>query len=160
MNKTLDTRKIIPGRNGFLFDDAGNQLAQVPKFQTQIEYQNSDYQAAGSAIVAAVPMSYRVTLNLTETVVTDVDLFKKMIDGLKEGKMDAFFDFQGAVKSPGGETQRLIYRECVPDGSIDLQNVQVGEIIERAWTFRVNQPPDLQEWLTGGSSGQSNRGYV
>lgn len=45
---------------------------------------------------------------------------------------------------------RYVFRNCVPDGTIDIINVQPGEIMQREWSFRVNMPPDLQEELDGG----------
>lgn len=56
---------------------------------------------------------------------------------------------------------RYIFRDCVPDGSIDLANVQPGEIIQRAWSFRVNTPPELQQTLDNGNLDFRNilRGY-
>ena len=32
--------------------------------------------------------------------------------------------------------------------TIDLQNVTVGDILKRAWSFFVNEPPALQKLLT------------
>ncbi len=46
---------------------------------------------------------------------------------------------------------RYIFRECVPDGAIDIANVAPGDVINRAWSFRVNEPPDLQELLDSGT---------
>jgi len=46
---------------------------------------------------------------------------------------------------------RYIFRDCVPDGAIDIANVRIGENITRAWSFRVNQPPELQELLDSGT---------
>ena len=46
---------------------------------------------------------------------------------------------------------RYIFRSCVPDGSIDIANVTSGDIINRAWSFRVNEPPELQELLDSGT---------
>ena len=40
------------------------------------------------------------------------------------------------------------YRQCVPSGTIDLQNLSVGDIIKRAWSLFVNEPPELQKLLT------------
>ena len=56
---------------------------------------------------------------------------------------------------------RYIFRSCVPDGSIDIANVTSGDIINRSWSFRVNEPPDLQEMLDSGSFDPRNilRGY-
>jgi len=46
---------------------------------------------------------------------------------------------------------RYIFRSCVPDGAIDIANVTSGDIINRSWSFRVNEPPDLQELLDSGT---------
>lgn len=56
---------------------------------------------------------------------------------------------------------RYIFRSCVPDGSIDIANVTSGDIINRAWSFRVNEPPELQELLDSGAFDPRNilRGY-
>ena len=56
---------------------------------------------------------------------------------------------------------RYIFRECVPDGSIDIANVAPGDVINRAWSFRVNEPPGLQDMLDSGNFDPRNilRGY-
>ena len=56
---------------------------------------------------------------------------------------------------------RYIFRDCVPDGAIDIANVTSGDIVNRSWSFRVNLPPDLQELLDSGSFDPRNilRGY-
>ena len=46
---------------------------------------------------------------------------------------------------------RYVFRSCVPDGVIDIANVTPGDIINRSWSFRVNEPPDLQELLDSGN---------
>lgn len=45
---------------------------------------------------------------------------------------------------------RYIFRGCVPDGDIDIANVSPGEIIQREWTFRCNEAPELQSLLDSG----------
>ncbi|WP_096201893.1 endoglucanase [Bacillus sp. FJAT-45350] len=56
---------------------------------------------------------------------------------------------------------RYIFRQCVPDGSIDIANVQPGEVINRQWSWRVNMPLDLQEQVDNGELDPRNimRGY-
>lgn len=56
---------------------------------------------------------------------------------------------------------RYIFRNCVPDGAIDIANVASGDNITRAWSFRVNDPPELQELLDSGTLDPRNilRGY-
>lgn len=46
---------------------------------------------------------------------------------------------------------RYIFRNCVPDGAIDIANVSPGEILTRSYSFRANSPPDLQSLLDGGN---------
>lgn len=46
---------------------------------------------------------------------------------------------------------RYIFRNCVPDGSIDIANVAPGEVLNRSWSFRVNMPPDIQRQLDSGA---------
>jgi len=56
---------------------------------------------------------------------------------------------------------RYVFRDCVPDGAIDIANVTSGDIINRSWSFRVNSPPELQELLDSGTFDPRNilRGY-
>lgn len=143
-NQTLDFRKILHGDKGELYSGDGEFLANVNRFQAQINITNTDYQPAGSQLVVAVMANYNVTLVFTETVVRS-DMLKKLLDELKAGRQPVFH-FQGVIRGTDGD-ERQIFRNCVPDGNIDLMNIQVGEIIERAWSWRVNSPPALQELL-------------
>lgn len=43
--------------------------------------------------------------------------------------------------------ERVVYKECIPSGQIDIQNVTVGDVIKRNWNFFVNRPPKLQSLL-------------
>jgi hypothetical protein len=147
MPKLIDPRKIIPGHNGMIFDKDGMFLAQIPTFQAQVNFNNTDYQPAGSPLTMAIPTSVSITITCTETVVNDVPMFKKMMDGMRKGQYIPF-TFQGNILSRDKTNMESItYRECVPDGAIDMQNIQPGEIISRAWSFRVNELPDMPSWL-------------
>lgn len=46
---------------------------------------------------------------------------------------------------------RYVFRDCVPEGDITIASVVQGEIVQREYSFRVNQPPDLQSLLDSGS---------
>lgn len=56
---------------------------------------------------------------------------------------------------------RYVFRSCVPDGAIDIANVTPSEVLNRVWSFRVNEPPDLQNLLDSGQFDPRNilRGY-
>lgn len=91
--------------------------------------------------------SYRVTLTVTEIVVESSDFFKQLMEGLKNHRMPVW-NFRGMARSPYNDSEeQIVYRDCVPDGTIDIQNMQVGELYKRNWTFVVNQPPELQDLL-------------
>ena|SRR5688572_14038350 len=144
----LDPTVVIPGFRGELYDLETNEfLAWAPVWQAQINVSNSDYQPAASPIVYAVIQNYNVTLTLTETVVQDTKLLKKLVDALKIGAL-ALFNFQGVIRGNNGSFGRYNFRHCVPDGAIDIANVDPGNVMSRSWSFRVNEPPDLQNLLS------------
>ena len=147
----LDVRKLITGKDGRLFvtTKKGTNLflAEVDTFQAQLSPANTDYQPVGSALVYAVNTGYSVTLTLTEAVVRDDVMLTELITDLQNGYFPAF-DFQGKMRRRDGQAERVVYRNCVPGGSIDLQNLTPGEIIKRAWSFRVNCTPEILENFT------------
>ena len=85
---------------GELYDGDGNFLAEVNTWQAQINFTNTDYQAAGNKIVWAVPQSYSVTLTFTETVIRDAILLQKIIAGLQNDAPDAVLNFMGVLRAP------------------------------------------------------------
>ena len=60
------------------------------------------------------------------------------------------WNFQGVLTGRNGSEERVTYREVVPSGSIDIQNITTGDVIKRSWSFFVNRPPKLQSKLTVG----------
>jgi len=142
-----DARKVLTGKDGGLYNDDGDLLATVETFQSQVNVTNAKYQPLGDAQEHEVFQSYGVTLTFTETVIEDESFISDLVEGMQDGEMPSW-NFQGVVQGRNGSEQRLIYRHCVPSGTIDLQNVSVGDIIKRAWSLYVNDPPDLQSLLS------------
>mgnify|MGYP000967490338 CR=1 FL=1 len=143
----IDTRKVLTGKDGALFNDQRVMLATVETFQTQVNVTNAKYQPLGDAQEHEVFQSYGVTLTFTETVISDEQFISELFAAMKSGVMPSW-NFQGVVNGRNGSQQRMIYRQCVPSGTIDLQNLSVGDIIKRAWSLFVNDPPELQSLLT------------
>lgn len=146
MPQQLDTRQIIPGFRGELWADDGTRLVQVPQFQAQIVFRNTDYHPAGSPVEVAILTAVSATLTFTETVIEDATLLKKLFDSIKAGEQPVF-GFQGKLTRPDGEEEWVVFRSVVPDGNIDLINVRPGDIVSREWSWRVNELPDLQTYL-------------
>lgn len=145
---TLDVRRLITGKDGQLFvtTRAGTNifLAEVDTFQAQLSPANTDYQPVGSPLIYSVNTGYSLTLTFTEAVVRDDVMIEELIDDLHQGYFPSF-DFQGKMRRRDGSAERIVYRNCVPDGNIDLQNLTPGEIIKRQWSFRVNATVEILE---------------
>jgi hypothetical protein len=144
----LSTSQILSGYRGELWSDSGEFLAEVNTWHAQVTVTNTDYQPAGEARTIAVLQSYHVTLTFTETVVRDTQFLRIVTDALRN-KQQPTFVFQGVLRRPDGSTGRYVFRECVPDGAFDIANVSPGQVLERSWSWRVNQPPELQALLGG-----------
>jgi len=148
---TLDVTKIITGKDGqiFLTLSDGSQifLAEVDTAQAQLNVNNTDYQPVGSPIVYAVNTGYSVSLTMSEVVVRDDVMLTKLYEDLRNGFMPTY-DFQTKLRRRDGQTQRQVFRNCVPDGSVDLFNLQPGDIVKRPWQYRVNSTPELLEYFS------------
>lgn len=94
----FDPRNILRGYDGELYDGDGNFLAEVNTWQAQVNFTNTDYQAAGNKISWAIPQSYTVTLTFTETVIKDARILKQVVAGLQNKEPDAVLNFQGVLR--------------------------------------------------------------
>jgi hypothetical protein len=155
----LDVEQLITGKDGQLFisNRAGQNvfLAEVDTFQTQISPANVDYQPVGSTLVFGVNTGYSVTLTLTEAVVRDDVMIEELLTEIASGYFPKY-SFQGKLRRRDGQGERIVYRNCIPDGTIDLQNFTPGDIIKRAWSFRVNATPEMIEQFRGISGAASD----
>lgn len=95
----LDPRNILRGNDGELYDGDGNKLAEVNAWHAQYNVTSTDYQPGGQKITWGIPTGYSVTLTLTETIIRDAILLKRLVDGLREGAPDPEFNFMGVIRS-------------------------------------------------------------
>ena len=130
-----------------MFDEFGRLLATVETYQVQTNITNAKYQPIGDAQEHEVFQGYSVTLNFTEVVVEDNAFIQDLFNMMHSGQ-GTRWTFQGVVKGRNGSEERMIFRDCVPSGNIDLQNVSVGDLIKRQWSLFVNRPPELQNLLS------------
>lgn len=94
----FDPRSILRGYDGELYDGDGNFLAEINTWQAQLNFTNSDYNAAGEKITWAIPQSYTVTLTFTETIIKDARLLEKVVNSLAKKAADASLNFQGVLR--------------------------------------------------------------
>lgn len=142
-----DVRKLLSGKDGAFYDQNGVMLATTESFQTQVTINNGTYQPVGDAQEHGWMTSFRVTLNFTEICIESSEFFRQLIAGMQNHLLP-FWTFRGMVRNDyNGSEEHVVYRDCVLDGNIDLQNMQVGEWYKRPWSFIVNRPPELQQLM-------------
>ena len=142
-----DARHVRTGKDGGLYGGDGTLLATIESFQSQAAFNNAKYQVLGDGQEHEGMNTFGITLTASQVVVEDdqfiVDLFEFM-----EEQVLPEWNFQGVLQGRNGSEERVVYREVIPSGSIDLQNIGVGDVIKRSWNFFVNQVPKLQSRLT------------
>ena len=102
-----DSRKVLTGNNGGMYDGNGELLATVESFQSKINFANQTYRALGSPMEMEVGDAVSTTLSITMTVV-ESDGF---VDGLEAfqhtGEMPEW-NFQGVIQGKNGSTEGKI----------------------------------------------------
>ena len=143
-----DVRKILSGKDGGFFDEEGNLMATVQSYTVTVTVNNGTFRPIGDAQEHSAMQSYSVSLTVTKIKIESDKFTRDMVEGMQNHAMP-IYDFQGVIRSPyNASEERIVYRDCVPDGSFDLQNVTNSDFIQQEITFIVNQPPELQSLLS------------
>jgi len=155
----LDVRQLITGKDGQVFVSSKKGvnifLAEVDDFQARLNFKNTDYQPVGSYLEFGVPTGYSISVTMTEAVIRDDVMLEEVIDDIQNGYTPTF-NIVGKLRRRDNQAQRVVYRWCMPDGELDLQNLKPGEIVKRSWTFRCNASPEMIEMFKGISGQQSD----
>lgn len=141
-NTILDTQaaanatKARSGKDGALYNAKGKLIASVESFQTKMSLSNTKYQPIGTPQEFEVNTAFGTTLSFTQILVEDDAFIDDLLAYQSTGVVPQW-SFQGVIKGTKKE-QRYIYPNCIPSGDIDLQNVQSGDVIKRAWSLYCN----------------------
>lgn len=142
----LDTRKLMTGKDGRIFlefDGVQYFYAEVDTFNVNMNVSNVDVQPVGSILQFAVNTGVSYSVTMSEMVVRDDLIAQPIQEKIAEGKMPTF-TFQAGADRWDGQEQRVVLRNCTPDGTIGILNLVPGEVIKREMSFRIN---DIPEWL-------------
>lgn len=142
-----DSRHARTGKDGAFYNKDGVLMATVESFTSSVSYNNAKYNALGDPQEHETVASYSVSLEVTQIVIEDDEFFVEMMESLTTGEMPVW-DFQGVLGGRNGSEERVVYRDCMPSGQMDIQNISVGDVIKRKLGFFVNRPPALQKLLT------------
>lgn len=145
----VDTRHARTGKDGAVYNKDGVLIASTESFTSQVNFNNSKYSVLGDAQEHETPNTFSVNITMSQLVIED-DAFIQEIYEAMETQVMPSWDIQGSLLGLNGSEERVVYRDCVPSGQIDLQNLAVGDVIKRNWNLFVNRPPKLQNLLTIG----------
>lgn len=143
-----DARYAFSGKDASIFDGDGNLLSTVESWQAQVTFNNATYQPIGSPIVQEFMTGYAVTLAITQYIVEDTDFIRQAADFFTNGRHAPMWTLSSVIHGYNGTESRLNFIDCVPTGQWDLHNITVGDVLRYTLNFHVNQPPDLQKFLT------------
>lgn len=141
-----DSRHARTGKDGAFYNKDGVLLATVEQFTSNVSFNNSKYSVLGDAQEHETANTFAVNLTMSQIVVEDDEFIIELMKALETQVMPVW-DFQGTLLGRNESEERVIYRECIPSGQVDIQNVSVGDVIKRNWNFFVNRAPKLQTML-------------
>lgn len=142
-----DARQARTGKDGAFYNKDGVLLASVEQFSSNVNWNNAKYSVLGDVQEHETANTFSVSLTMSQIVIEDDAFIVELTEAMKTQIMPVW-DFQGSLLGRNNSEERMIYRDCVPSGQVDLQNVSVGDVIKRNWNFFVNRAPDLQSLLT------------
>ena len=142
-----DARHARTGKDGAFYNKDGVMLATVESFTSNVSYNNAKYSVLGDAQEHETANTFAVNLTMSQIVVEDDTFIKELFEAM-ETQIMPVWDFQGSLLGRNDSEERVVYRECIPSGQVDLQNISVGDVIKRNWNFFVNRPPKLQNLLS------------
>lgn len=149
LNKSAvaDSRFARTGKDGALYDGAGKLLASVDTFTAQETFNNAQYAPLGCPVELESPNTVSVTLAITNAIVESDD-FAKMINEYNKTGVMPTLTFQGVLAGDNKTQERWVYKNCIPSGQFDIQNITVGDVIKRQLNFHCNDLPKMTKLLT------------
>lgn len=154
MNTTVldNMTKLVSGKDARVYitiKGVPYLLYEASAFNAGLNPSNQDVQTLGSHIVGALPTGYSVTASVSEYVYRDDVTIGPILEAIKNGE-PIVFDIQTVLDRTliDGQEQRFTFRNCVPDGTIDIIKIAMGEVSSRDLAFRVNAVPEVVKLFT------------
>lgn len=141
-----DARHGRTGKDGAFYSKDGVLLATVEQFTSNVTFNNEKYTVIGDGQEHETAHTFSVSLTMSQIVVEDDEFIVELMKSM-ETQIMPVWDFQGSLLGRNGSEERVIYRDCVPSGQVDIQNISTGGVIKRNWNFFVNRAPNLQSLL-------------
>ncbi len=156
MNEKMDVRTVMTGNDGRLYVYVGKDeklLAEVKDYEVKASFTNISYKPIGDFQEYAIPDKVKFTLTFSEAVIRDDWVVEPILKGVNgsagQKPMIPYFDFvTTAERAQDKQKQRLVLRNCLPEGEFDLMSLKAGEVITRSQSFVINSVPNFEDYLT------------
>lgn len=103
--------------------------------------------ALAASVTIEVNGTVGVTVNISEIVVLDGELFNAVINAIANGESPVLM-FTGVIEGRNGSQERVTYRECILSGDSDIQNVATGDVLKRSFALHCNGKVENKSKLT------------
>jgi hypothetical protein len=147
----LDVTKVLSGKDGQIFVSApdGTQipLAEANTSQAKMNVASTKIQPLGCMVEQSIPTGISVAFSFEEIVIRDDVMLEPLFDALAAGYIPTY-SFQTKLSRRDGQEQRMVYRNAMPDGEINLLDLKAGQQLSRPWNFVVNALPELLKMFT------------
>lgn len=141
-----NARQVRTGKDGALYNQNGVLIATVESFQSNVSYDNQAVNVLGNPQELETSDLYKVTLTFSQLIVEDDAFIQDLVTSM-ETRQPPQWNFRGSLLGTNDSEQSMTYRDVIPSGQIDLQNINVGQVVKRAWNLAVNRPPKLSSLL-------------
>lgn len=148
-SSAADSRFTRSGKDGSFYNNNGVMVASVETYKSTVNFSNASYKVLGDMQEHVIPGSYKVSLSFTELVIESDEFFTDVMEAMERGDSPRW-NFQGAIQGRNDSEERVMYRDVLPDGDIDIHNLSVGDAIKRQFNCTVNNPPKLASLLGTG----------
>jgi hypothetical protein len=128
------------GESGKLFLYRRDVLFATAEYFTALIEELSD----SSGVITT---GYQIRLILNGITIIDETGAKEMLHDMQAREGGVAFDFEGIMKSPNGHRERIIFRQCIPLGAIDIPGLTDGFMDSMVLT--VNEVPEKTQKSLG-----------
>ena len=135
LNKSAatDARHSRSGKDAMLYNSAGKPFAQVESFTTKGSFNNYKYAPLGQNRELEVNGTVGVTVNISEIVVLDGELFNAVINAIANGESPVLM-FTGVIEGRNGSQERVTYGSVFTAtmSIVDAATAPMGTVLNAA----------------------------
>lgn len=153
-NTMMDTQynNVVTGKDGEIWvsTDGTNfvLIGEAESFSAEMNVTTSDVQPLGSLLIYGAETGVSFTISMSEIVIRDDLMMKELTQNLYyNDHILPQFNLRAKLSHKDGTFHEQVFRDCKPDGTVNLISLTPGEVVKRPWTFRVNAFPEVSKYF-------------